>query len=498
MKLMRFKLITMIVSLMVIGVYGQKQSKTFNEVFNVNAETVLDINTSNADIEFETWDKNQIAIEATIELDGASSEEAAEYFEKGGIEIVGNSKKVEITTGIENSWSFNYSTGGLHNLNIEIPNFHFEMPEIPEMPELAEMHLEELIIDLSDMPIPPVPAVEFDYEAYKKDGEKYLKKWQKKFDKGFGEEYQQKMEAWSAKMDVKREVMEKRHEEMGQQHEEMMEKKLEAQEKRLEAQAEAMEKRMEAQAEVMEKRAEAMEQRAEEMAKKREKLFEERENHENDSNIFYYSSEGENKKFKIKKTIKIKMPKGTKINMNVRHGEVKLAGNTKNINARLSYSTLLAATIDGDQTIIKTSYSPVSVQKWNYGLLQADYSENVDLNEVLNLRLSTTSSDVTINKILESVIINNKMGPLKINSVSKNFKEMDISLQNAELTCDLPETAFSIEINGTMSELTTPAGLKLDRTKHNNTTVHTGSNLNGNSGKSIVINSKYSEVVLKD
>jgi hypothetical protein len=472
---------------MVVGVYGQKQSKAFNEVFNVNAETVLDINTSNADIEFETWDKDQIAVEATIALEGASAEEAAAYFEKGGIEIVGNSKKVEITTGVENSWSFNYATGGLHNLNIEMPDFHFEMPEIPEMPELAEMHLEEILIDLSDMPMPPVPAVEFDYEAYKKEGEKYLKKWQKKFDKGFGEEYQKKMEAWSAKMEVKHEAMEKRHEEMEQRREEMMGKKLEAQERRMEAQAEAMEKR-----------AEVMEQRAEEMAKKREKLFEEQENHENDSNIFYYSSDGENKKFKIKKTIKIKMPKGTKINMNVRHGEVKLAGNTKNINARLSYSTLLAATIDGDQTTIKTSYSPVSVQKWNYGLLQADYSENVDLDEVLNLRLSTTSSEVTINKLLGSVVINSKMGPIKINSVSKNFKKIDISLQNAEMTFDLPETAFGIEVNGTMSKLSTPASLKLDRTKHNNTTIHTGYNLNGKSDKSILINSKYSEVVLKE
>ena len=493
MKLMRFKSITMILSLMVVGGYGQKQSKTFNEVFNVNAETVLDINTSNADIEFETWDKDQITVEATIELDGASTTEAAAYFEKGGIEIVGNSKKVEITTGVENTWSFNYSTGGLHNLNIEIPDFHFEMPEIPEMPELAELaempeiHIEQMHIDLSDMPMPPVPAVEFDYEAYKKDGEKYLKKWQKKFDKGFGEEYQKKMEAWSAKMEIKHEVMEKRHEEMEQRREEMMGKRLEAQERRMEAQAEAMERR-----------GEAMEQRAEEMAKKREKLFEEQENHKNDSNIFYYSSDGESKKFKIKKTIKIKMPKGTKINMNVRHGEVKLAGNTKNINARLSYSTLLAATIDGNQTTIKTSYSPVSVQKWNYGLLQADYSENVDLDEVLNLRLSTTSSEVTINKLLESVVITSKMGPIKINSVSKNFKEIDISLQNAEMTFDLPETAFDIEVNGTMSKLSTPASLKLDRTKHNNTTVHTGYNLNGKSDKSIVINSKYSEVVLKE
>ncbi len=483
MKLMRFKLITLIVSLMVVGVYGQKQSKTFNEVFNVNAETVLDINTSNADIEFETWDTDQIAIEATITLDGASAEAAADYFEDGGIEIVGNSKKVEITTGAHNTWFFDYSTGGLHDLNIEIPDFHFEMPEIPEIPEIEAFHFEMAELP----PMPPIPAVEFDYEAYKKDGEKYLKKWQKKFDKGFDEEYQRKMEAWSAKMEVKHEAMEKRHREMEQRHEKMMEKRLEAQERRLDAQAKAMEKR-----------AEAMEKRVEERERKREKLFEERENQEKDSHIFYYSSDGENKKFKIKKTIKIKMPKGTKIKMNVRHGEVKLAGNTKNINARLSYSTLLAATIDGDQTTIITSYSPVSIQKWNYGLLQADYSENVDLNEVLNLRLSATSSEVTINKLMESVVINNKMGPLRINSISKNFREIDVSLQNAEMTCILPEAAFSIKVDGTMSKLTAPASLNLDRSKHDNKIVHTGYNLKNNSGKSILVNSKYSDVVLKE
>ena len=483
MKLMRFNLITMIISLLTVGVYGQKQSKTFNEVFNVNAETVLDINTTNADIEFETWDKDQIAIEAIISLDGASAEEAAEFFEEGGIEIVGNSQKIEITTGGQNTWFFNHSTGGLHDFNIEIPDFHFEMPEMPEIPEIEAFHFE-----MADLPpMPPVPAVEFDYEAYKKDGEKYLKKWQKKFDKGFDKEYQKKMEAWSAKMEIKREAMEKRHREIEQKHEERMEKRLEAQERRLAAQAE-----------VMEKRAEEIEKRAEERERKREKLFEEQENHENDSNIFYYSTGGENKKFKIKKSIKVKMPKGTKIKMNVRHGEVKLAGNTKNINARLTYSTLLAATIDGDQTTIITSYSPVSIQKWNYGLLQADYSENVDLNEVLNLRLSTTSSDVTINKLMESAVINNKMGPLRINSISKNFREIDVSLQNAEMTFYLPEAAFNIEVDGTMSKLTTPASLKLDRTKHNNKTIHTGYNLNNNSGKIIVVNSKYSDVVLKE
>ncbi len=485
MKLMRFKLITLIVSLLVVGAYGQKQSKSYNEVFNVNAETILDINTSNTDIEFETWDKNQISVEAIVEIEGATPEEAEKYFEDRSIEIVGNSQKVEISTRTNNTWLFGQTMEGLQDLqdlNIVIPDFHFEMPEIPEMPDM-----EDFIIDLRDMPMPPVPAIDFDYEAYKKDGEKYLEKWQKKFQKGFNKDYEKKMEAWSKRMELRGAEIEKRQEERQSRRTEMMKKRMEGQERRMEKQAEAMEKR-----------AAEMEKRVEEREKQRELLEKQHEMHEKEANIFYYSHDGQNKNYKVKKTIKIKMPKGTKIKMNVRHGEVKLAENTKNINAKLSYSSLEAYTIDGDKTIIKTSYSPVSVQKWNYGLLQADYSENVDLREVLNLRLSATSSDVTIDKLLKSLVVNNKMGPLKINSVSKDFKEMDISLQNGEFMCNLPATAFVIEVDGTLSELKVPSSLHLDKTKNHNTTVYKGYNISRNTDKSILINSKYSEVVLKD
>ena len=495
MKLMRFRLITMIVTLTMVGAYGQKQNKTFSEEFNVNAETVLDINTSNADIEFETWEKNQIQVEAIIEIEGATAEQSKSYFEKNAIEIVGNSEKVKISTGSDFSWSFTHSMDALNDLNISFPDMHFEMPEMPEMPELSELpemiEVESMLMDLSDMPVPPVPAVEFDYEAYEKDGEKYLKKWQKKFDKGFDEEYQKKMENWNAKMQVKREVMEKRMEEMQEKRQLMQEKRIAAQEKRVEKQSLLMEKR----AAEMEKR---MEKRMEEREQQRERLEEERKKHGNKSNSFYFSNDGERKEFKVKKTIKIKMPKDTKIKMNVRHGEVKLAENTNNLNAKLSYAALIANTIDGEQTSIQTSYSPVSVQKWNYGLLRTDYSEKVNLKEVLDLRLSATSSDVTVEKLLKRMVVNNKMGLLTIKSISEDFKEIDVSLQHAEFQGILPATAFLIEVDGVGSKLTAPASLTLDRTKDNNNTFHKGFNINKNGDKSIVIDSKYSEVVLKE
>lgn len=478
-----FKSMAILLCLISAGVYGQKQTKTFNETFNTTSETVLDISTTHTDIEFETWDKNQISIEATVEFDGATDEEMDKYFDKDVFEILGNSKKVTIKTGTENTWLSNHSIVGMDLMN----DFDIQVHAFPEM--------ESFHIDLSDIaempPLPNTKVYKFDHKAYKKDGDKYMKKWQKNFEKGFDKKYEKKLEEWSKKMEGKSKELENK-----------MEKREEARVQRMEKLAEARveqaEKRVEARAKIMEKRAEALEKRVDVRVNrnKNNSIFITTDDDDVEPNIFYFSSDGENKNYKVKKTIKVKMPKGMKMKMNVRHGEVKLAENTKNLNAIISHSSLWAAIIDGDQTEIKASYSPVSVQKWNYGQLQVNYSEAVDLKEVGNLRLTSTSSDVTIDRLVNSVYIKNNFGPLKINSVSKNFSDIDISLQNAELDCKIPSTPFTIYVNGTDSELTYPSSVTLNRTQNHNTIVHKGYHINKDGNKSIIINSKYSEVTL--
>lgn len=489
-----FKAIVLLLCLITIGAFGQKQTKTFNETFTVANESVLDINTSHTDIEFETWNKDQLVIEATIELEGATAEEAKDYFKNSGFEILGNSKKVTIKTGAENTWFFGHAVGDAQNLVFEIP----EMPEIPEM--------ESFIFDfdfegLQDMPeFPMNKAVEFDHEAFEKDGEKYLKKWQKDFVKGYDKEHIKELEEWGKRMEVRQLEMEEKREKMAEKSAEMHEKREEAQEKR----EEAHEKRVEKMAETQKLRVEAQ-------ADRRERLIEIRQNgipnidstnifildNHNKPNIFYSASKGTKKNYKVKKTIKIKMPKSMKINMNVRHGEVKLAENTKNINATLSHASLWATTIDGDKTIINASYSPVSVQHWNYGQLRANYSKNVDLKKVINLRLNATSSDITIDNLLVSAYIKNDLGPIQINSIGKDFEEIDISLQNAELKLKTPEVPFTIYLNGTSSKLTSSSDITLNRTQNGNTIINKGFRDDKNASRSIVIHSKYSDIVLE-
>ena len=474
----RYKGLILLFVLFGAGVYAQKQSKTFKETFSVGPEALININTSYADIEFETWDKPQVVIEAIVELEGATEEEASEYFEKGEpVQIFGNSKTIEVRTGRENSWSFgddfDFSWNDWNNnLVIEIPELPEVEPlfldlEIPELPELMEM--------------PVIPFIQFDYDEYKKDGEKYMKKWKEEHSELFDEDFKARMKEWAELMEERSRVWKERKKE------------------HKEARKKLIEERNRLKAEAREARDKAREER--------DRLRTERDvrrnivisrSGANTPNFIYRWSDEAKKKYKVKKTIRIKMPKSARLKMNVRHGEVKLAENVQNIDATLSYARLLASSISGDKTNIIASYSPVSVQNWNYGSLKADFSEKINLKEVKDLVLYSNSSDVTIEKLINSANIKNNLGVVQINSVGNNFKDMDISVQYGEFFCDLPSTAYSIYVNGTSSKLKSPAYLVLDRSTNHDKVVHKGFHLKNDTGKSIVINSEYSKVVLEE
>ncbi|MBT2163427.1 hypothetical protein [Zobellia barbeyronii] len=464
-----FKSLTVALCLISIGANGQKKERVNTESFNVEDNAILDINTSYTDIEFDTWNKNQVSIETTIQLEGATDKEAEAYFSKEGFSIMGNSKKVVVTSHNDNSWSTNSF--------VDVNDLHIEIPEVPEfdlfefdfnLSELAEMPMPP------ESPMPPAPNPNFDHEAFEREGEVYLKKWQEDFQKNFGKPYEKSMEEWHQKMEAKHEKVRERHE-----------KELEH---RMEAKKELIESRLEKRAEREERKAEAMEERMEEEIER---------NQRQPSNTFYYKRGGESRKYKVKKTIKIKMPKSTKIKMNVRHGEVKLAGHTNNMNATLSHAKLYAAIIDGDETKVAVSYTPISVQKWNYGQLRADYSENVDLEEVFNLRLSSRSSEVTIENLMKTAFVTHNFGSLFIHNVADDFENLDVTLQNAKFECSLPEVEANIYMNGTASEFVVASKLKLDKTTNQGSVVYKGSVGNKNSIKSININAQYSEVILQ-
>ncbi|SIQ39939.1 hypothetical protein [Maribacter ulvicola] len=447
---------------------AQEENKTYQERFIVAEDAVVNINTSYADIEFESWDKDEVAISATITLEGATKEEAESYFKNSPIEILGNSKEIKISSKSKNNDFFAsfdadhiFNHGGMGIEVPEIASFVVNVPQIAPFPEMP--------------PLPQTEAFIFNYEKYQEEGDKYMKKWQKNFEKSFDKKHQKRLEEWAERMEEKAEAMEQR---------------LEAHNKR--------------RAELMERHHEKMEKRQEELQERQEKMEEEREerriiiqSNENSPNIFYYSNEGEQKNFKIKKTIKISLPKSTRIKMDVRHGEVKLAENTKNLNANLSHSSLWAVTIEGEETTVSASYTPVSVQKWNYGQLSTSYSEEISLSEVVQLQLQATSSDVTIQKLFKNAFIKNDFGAVHVLELGNDFKELDVSVKNGELNVNVPNVAANIYVKGNSSTLKLPKSVQMVETKNGNTTIHKGHHIKNDSKRSIVITSDYSEVVLQ-
>lgn len=490
--LISFKHLSWICCLLALTSYGQKQTKTYNESFKVGSATVLEINTSHTDIEFETWDRDEVVIEASIELEGATKEEADEYFERNGMTIMGNSERIEISSKSGNSWLHIANAGHFDFNDIEI-----EIPEIPDIePILRELEIPELapIPELAELPpmppLPPMNFAEFDYEAYRKDGEKYMKKWQKEFEKEFArefdKEYEEQLEKWAEEMAARAERYAER---------------AEARADRMEAREEAMKARIKEREDRMRTARLAMEEsrkvRREELMKRREDLMEARKSRDEKESIFYFKSDGESKNYKIKKTIKVKMPKSVKLKLNVRHGEVKLAGLSIDVKASLSYASLLANAIDGKETFIEASYSPIQVDQWILGKLDSQYSEEVILHNVTDILLTTTSSDIVIDRILKKAQIENNLGTLHIGEVGNSFKSLDVTVKNGEVYCTLPSAPFAITVDTNNSRFTPPKTLVWAKKEKGGGMHYSGYLGNASAPGKIKIHSLLSEVVLQ-
>src|SRR5690554_1027386 len=123
MKNTNYNAMAFLALMLLVGVnsaYAQKRTKTFHENFKVSNNAVLDLNTSYAYIEFETWNKDQVDIQAIIEIEGAIEEQLEASFSSNPIKITGNRKLIEISTGSLNHKLFAFAPENLKDLNIDI------------------------------------------------------------------------------------------------------------------------------------------------------------------------------------------------------------------------------------------------------------------------------------------------------------------------------------------------------------------------------------------
>ena len=489
-----WKTIQLIVLLLCVSIstLAQQKLEKISQSIHVDNDVVIDLNTSYTNIEIETWNNDVIEIQAYMESDKLTKEELKKVFDTWQVNVDGSKESVRIKTGGSlNLWSNDFALFDENSFDASMKELEIRLADIPEMPIIEglmeSLHLEDMpkIPNLPDLP-EGMNNFNFDYDEYKKEGEAYLERWGREYEDKYGKEYSQKMKAWAENFDEdewlayekKMEAWgEKFGEEFGEKFGKDMEEWGEAFGERMEAWGEQFEQQMKESG--FEERMEAW---GEELSKRIEEQLEDIEVEEGEEDSIFYRSSKSNSK--VKKTIKIKMPKKAKLKMNVRHGELKFASVINNLKADISHSSLTAQNIDGSETSINVSYSPVKINTWSAGELKLNYVDQAKIESVKSMVLSANSSNVNIHNILSNAIIDGSFGDLVIKNISNSFKNINLVLENSDANLKLPNSDYSLFYKGTRSIF-----------NDENTSSKTINNNTSDSNKTIVINAKYSHIV---
>ncbi len=536
---------------------AQSSSK---ESFNVSDGATISVNASHTNVVFETWNKNKIEVEAYVDGDDLSAKEKEEIFNNWKFRVIGNSKEVIVTSNDGSLWGGVESMGslkaldrlkGLESLNnldaLESLKSLKSLESLSGLSELGDMDWSGLVPNIPDFEkVPKWPFTNgrpsimsgnggisynfdndgvnnsFDRDKYRENKQAYVNKLNKKYDSNVTvrqtDAWLDDVDDWAQEFEG---VMEDWGEDFGKQFEEKFGPEFE---RKMEKWGEEFGKDMEKWGEEfgeqfgkeMEKWGESfgedMEKWGEEFGKDVEKWAEQFEDEDGDYTKTVTTDKNGNKVIKIKsgrkgdlfddnvkakKTIIIRMPKGTETDINVRYGKVKLA-DAVNVNATLNYSALTANSIDGGKTLINASYAPVLVNNWKRGELILDYVDDCRLNNVQKIMCEANSSNVNINKLNGSAVLSGSFGNLFVNTIDDNFKSLDISLENTDATLNIPDTAFTFYYNGKKSRFESPSSIEITtKNKNDSRSLLKGYHKSLNSNSSIVINASYSNVIIK-
>jgi hypothetical protein len=458
MKTIRYKFM---IAALLCSVLSMAQTKKLNKTFKTNANVTLSIDATHTNLVVEPWDKNEVQVEAILEMPKAEKDEINRALKGWKLDLTGNADEVTVR-----------STGAIVGFKrIDMASLNEPLSKLPEMMAPLQEMIGPLLESISGNPLPPefyekMDNVKFNYQAYRKEGDAYLNEFEKKMEKNFGEDFEKSMEEWAAKFEKDQEKMTKK-----------LEKDMEAWGedfgKSMEAWGEQFGKDMEAWAENLEKEVEAKYGDA-------------------DNKVIII-----NKGSKAQKILKIKMPKDGQLKLNVRHGDLKLYGHVKNMKGQLSHSNLTAGTISGEKTDLKIAYTPVKIKNWDHGILNASYVQDLKIEKVKSIKLTSNSSEVNIEEVSQNGIFRGTFGELVIGKVGNDFENLDIILENSDLRLDLPEVAYTFTYSGNKSEVNYPKELSVKSSKAYDNQKLTGYNKNKNSNATISINASFSDVLLK-
>ncbi len=436
-----------------VGLFAQDRQSKLSDELSVNNDVTVNLNTSHTNIVFETWNKNMVSVEAYLEGD-LSDENSKRILDSWKVNVTGNSNDVTISSTAGNLWTRSVTAS-----NIRISKEELKMLS----PAIADM-LGPMMEKIANNPMPSALSDNFanvtmNTGKNKQNDEKYIQQWESQIRENLDQEKQKWANQFENKSKKVSGTLEIRMDAWGQQYGRQMEA----------------------------------------WASQLVRDIQQNQQKEGVANvtIYQYSTNKPNMN-SMSKIIKVRMPKGANLKLNIRHGDVQLAERANNIRAALSHTTLSANIIDGNRTFIKASYSPVSVKQWNNGRLVVNYVKNCRIQNAKNLLINADSSNIYIQELEENGAISGSFGAITIVKLGESFSTLDLAVQNSDFKLKLPKTAFNLSYSGAQSIISLPKTLQINTRKNFGNVFINGFQNTRSTDKMITINAKYSEVVLHD
>ena len=101
---------------------------------------------------------------------------------------------------------------------------------------------------------------------------------------------------------------------------------------------------------------------------------------------------------------------------------LRLSSVIHNMTGDISHAFLVADNIDGSDTSINVSYSPVIINTWSLGTLNLNYVDKAQIKNANNLVLNSKSSNISVESLTDTGIIDGSFGDLTISNLSESFK----------------------------------------------------------------------------
>ena len=295
MKNTQFKLLIIGLSLSVSS-FAQQFIKPIQE-FKVGSNSTIAIEASYAEIEIIEWNKNKVEVEGVMSIQGVPEAEAQAIFDSWDISAQATTDDLRIrssSTNYGNEYFFIHNDKYKGNVIVDLPDvgsmvvdiidsMHFVLPEFENFPDI-ELNMSPNFQIHGD-------SLAFDYEEFERNSE-YLAQWQEEH-KDQMKKLKQELKKNQAEIEIQQKEIQKEIKEI--QREEMEKARIHLQE----AKAEARISQREEQREIHRERSRLIEEGAMKREYEVQRIIRDRQ------------------KVKIKKTLRIKVPRNAKLEMDV-------------------------------------------------------------------------------------------------------------------------------------------------------------------------------------